>query len=102
MELRFAVSHPVELTVAHRQDVEVPTPSKHSRDPVLLALGSAIRARRSKAKISQETLAAMAELDRSYLGQVERGENSVALHALIRIATALHTTVAELFLEADL
>lgn len=80
----------------------MPTPSKYSRDPALLALGAAIRARRSRAKISQEKLAAMAELDRSYLGQVERGENSVALHPLIRIAAALHTTVADLFLEAGL
>lgn len=80
----------------------MPTPSKHSRDPVLLALGTAIRMRRSKAKISQEKLAAMAELDRSYLGQIERGENSVAIHPLIRIANALNTTAAELFTDAGL
>lgn len=92
----------MDQNVAHRQDAEMPTPSKHSRDPALLALGMAIRTRRSKAKISQEKLAAMAELDRSYLGQVERGENSVALHPLIRIATALQTTVAELFFDAGL
>ena len=92
----------MELTVAHRQDAEVPTPSKHSRDPILLALGVAIRKKRLEKKISQEKLAAAAELDRSYLGQVERGENSVALHALLRIATALDTTAAELFTDAGL
>jgi transcriptional regulator with XRE-family HTH domain len=80
----------------------VPTPSKHSRDPVLLALGAAIRKRRLKSNISQEQLAALAELDRSYVGQVERGENSVALHPLIRIANALNTTAAELFANAGL
>lgn len=80
----------------------MPTPSKHSRDPVLLALGAVIRERRSHAKISQEKLAAMAEMDRSYLGQVERGENSVAIHPLLRIANALNTTLAELFTEAGL
>jgi transcriptional regulator with XRE-family HTH domain len=80
----------------------VPTPSKHSRDPVLLALGGAIRARRLKAKLSQEGLADLADLDRSYVGQVERGENSAAIHALIRIAKALNTTAAELFVDAEL
>jgi hypothetical protein len=48
----------VELNVAHRQDAEVPTPSKHSRDPILLALGAAIRKKRLEKKISQEKLAA--------------------------------------------
>ncbi len=80
----------------------MPTPSKYSRDPVLLALGAAIRKRRLQAKISQEKLAAMAELDRSYLGQVERGENSVAIHPLLRIANALNTTAAQLFNDAEL
>lgn len=98
----FAGSHPVEVTVAHRQDVEVPTPSKHSRDPVLVALGMAIRNKRLEKKLSQERLADLAELDRSYMGQVERGENSVALHPLIRIARALDTTAAELFADAGL
>lgn len=58
--------------------------------------------RRLRLKLSQEKLAAMAELDRSYLGQVERGENSVALHPLMRIANALETTAAELFADAGL
>jgi transcriptional regulator with XRE-family HTH domain len=53
-------------------------------------------------KLSQEMLAALAELDRSYLGQVERGENSIAIHPLIRIAKALNTSVAALFTDAGL
>jgi DNA-binding XRE family transcriptional regulator len=99
---RVAGCDPVEPTLARRQDVEVPTPSKNSRDPVLLALGAAIRRRRSKVKLSQEKLAGLADLDRSYLGQIERGENSVAIHPLIRIANALNTTLAELFTDAGL
>ena len=47
-------------------------------------------------------LAALAELDRSYLGQVERGENSVAIHPLLRIANALNTTAAQFFSDAGL
>jgi transcriptional regulator with XRE-family HTH domain len=80
----------------------VPTPSKYKRDPILIALGAAIRAQRRHKNLSQETLAHLADVDRSYLGQVERGENSVALHPLVRIAKALDITVADLFSEAEL
>jgi transcriptional regulator with XRE-family HTH domain len=62
----------------------------------------AIRKRRIEKKLSQERLADLADLDRSYLGQVERGENSVAIHPLIRVANALETTAAELFADAGL
>jgi len=80
----------------------VPTPSKFSRDPILIALGSAIRLHRKRLKLSQEALAHLAGLDRSYIGQVERGENSIALHPLIRVANALETSVSDLFLDANL
>lgn len=69
---------------------------------MLLALGNAIRNKRMERKLSQEMLAALAELDRSYLGQVERGENSIAIHPLIRIAKALNTSIAALFTDAGL
>ena len=85
-----------------RQHLGVPTPSKFSRDPILVSLGSAIRKRRKELKLSQEHLADLAQLDRSYLGQVERGENSIALHPLVRIANALKISVAELSIEAGL
>lgn len=80
----------------------MPTPSKHSRDPILIALGAAIRKQRLLRKLSQERLAGLAELDRSYVGQIERGENSIALHPLIRIADALDTTAAKLLEDAGL
>lgn len=80
----------------------MPTSSKHSRDPTLLALGDAIRKRRKELKLTQEELAELAGMDRSYLGQVERGENSVALHPLVEIARALATTVADLMAAASL
>lgn len=74
----------------------MPTPSKHSRHPVLTALGGAIRKRRREQGLSQEQLAERAGLDRSYLGQVERGENSVALLPLVSVATALGLTLEQL------
>jgi transcriptional regulator with XRE-family HTH domain len=47
--------------------------------------------------MSQEELAHLAEVDRSYLGRVERGDNNVAIMTLCRIAQALHVSGAQLW-----
>jgi len=67
-----------------------PSP-KHSGNPVLTGLGSAIREVRGKSGLSQEVLAVDAELDRSYMGGIERGEHNLTLINLHKIATALGT-----------
>ena len=78
-----------------------PSPT-YAGDPSLVALGQAIRHYRSRAGLSQESLALHAGLDRSYLGGVERGEHNIAVVNLFRIASALNVSVAQLFKEADL
>lgn len=78
----------------------VPTPSKHSQHPVLMALGASIRASRKRAGLSQEQLAQLTNMDRSYIGQIERGQNSVAILPLKEIANALQTTISALMDEA--
>jgi transcriptional regulator with XRE-family HTH domain len=52
--------------------------------------------------ISQEKLALLAELDRSYVGRVERGDNNPALLTLVRLAAALEISVAKLMQRAGL
>lgn len=52
--------------------------------------------------LSQEELADLADLDRSQMGHVERGETNVALLGIIRIAAALGVTVTELMEAAKL
>jgi transcriptional regulator with XRE-family HTH domain len=51
--------------------------------------GKAVRKYRLRLAISQEELADRAGLDRSYIGQVERGETNISLLNLVRIADAL-------------
>ena len=80
----------------------VPNLSSHRQDPQLIALGKAIRKIRQASKISQEKLALTAELDRSYVGRVERGDNNVAVLTLSRIADALGVTISQLLIEAGL
>lgn len=85
-----------------RNDHGVPNLSSHRQDPQLVALGMAIRRIRQAGNISQEKLALTAELDRSYVGRVERGDNNVAVLTLSRVAAALGVTMSELLIEAGL
>jgi transcriptional regulator with XRE-family HTH domain len=65
-------------------------------------MGRAIKAARLAKGMSQEELALHAEVDPSYLGRVERGDNNAALLTLLRIARALETTLARLVQKAGL
>jgi transcriptional regulator with XRE-family HTH domain len=51
--------------------------------------GARVRELRRKVGLSQEELATAAELDRSYIGGVERGERNVSLVNIHKIARAL-------------
>jgi transcriptional regulator with XRE-family HTH domain len=80
----------------------MPNLSSNRQDPTLLALGAAIRRIRLSKEISQEKLALLAEVDRSYVGRVERGDNNVAILTLSKVAQALNISLAKLMQEADL
>jgi transcriptional regulator with XRE-family HTH domain len=80
----------------------VPNLSKNRQDPVLIALGTAIRRIRIENDISQEKLALLAEVDRSYVGRVERGDNNVAVLTLSRLTNALGISMQELMAQAGL
>jgi transcriptional regulator with XRE-family HTH domain len=59
-------------------------------------LGEAVRAKRKKARLSQERLAEKADLTRNYIGNIERAENKVTLEALAKVAKALKCRVRDL------
>lgn len=44
----------------------------------------------------------MAEVDRSYLGRVERGDNNVAALTLLKIAQALNVSLKDIMKDAGL
>ena len=62
----------------------------------LKKVGLNIRNARKEKGMSQESLALTAELDRSYVGGVERGQRNVAVINLKKIAEALNVSVSEL------
>jgi transcriptional regulator with XRE-family HTH domain len=59
--------------------------------------GARVRELRQQQGTSQEALAHAAGLDRSYVGQVERGERNVSLDNIHRLAEALRCAVGDLF-----
>lgn len=60
-------------------------------------LGLKIRIERQKQKISQEKLAELANLNRNFVGMIERGETNVTVKNLENIANALNIPILELF-----
>ena len=53
------------------------------------ALGARIRTQRKAQRISQDALALICNIDRSYMGRIERGEVSITVEKLYRIASSL-------------
>ncbi|MFN8012041.1 MAG: helix-turn-helix transcriptional regulator [Holophagaceae bacterium] len=67
------------------------------KDAQLTQLGSRIRLRRERLALSQEELADLAGLHRTYIGGVERGERNIGVVNLIKIAQALSVSPAVFF-----
>lgn len=61
------------------------------------AVGRRVQELREGLGISQEELAARADLHRNYVGSVERGERNVGINALAQLAAALEVSLAEFF-----
>ena len=72
------------------------------KDQSLVRLGAAVRARRTQMNYSQETLADAAEIDRSHMGKIERGERNVTFLNIARIARALECKPSDLLVDAGL
>lgn len=71
----------------------MPNLSRHRQAPALIALGNAIRQLRLERNMSQEELSLLADVDVSYVGRVERGDNNVALLTLLKLTDALGTNL---------
>lgn len=66
------------------------------RSQDLARLGNRIREHRKQLGLTQEDLAHKAEIDRSYIGGVERGERNLTFKVLCAICAALDCDVATL------
>ena len=65
-------------------------------DERMIAFGKRVREVRKSKGISQERLAEMADIDRSYMGNIERGEKNVTLKKAYEICDALEVEIQDL------
>ncbi|HRM15497.1 MAG TPA: helix-turn-helix transcriptional regulator [Acinetobacter parvus] len=54
-----------------------------------VAFGLKVREQRNLKKLSQERLALLCNIDRSYMGRIERGEVNITLEKIYELAKAL-------------
>lgn len=71
--------------------------NSYKKSEVLLRFGENVRQRRQEMHISQEKLAALAGLHRTYIGMIERAEKNITLINAERIAVALGCDLADIF-----
>ena len=62
-------------------------------DERMIAFGKRVREMRKSKGISQEKLAEMAGIDRSYMGNIERGEKNITLKKAYEICDALEIDI---------
>ncbi len=59
--------------------------------------GKRVRELRKPTKLSQEGLGFKANIHRTYIGAIERGEQNVSLDNIYKLAKALRVPIKELF-----
>jgi len=64
---------------------------------IKLKLGIRIKELRKQKGLSQEKLANLAEIDRTYLPTIEKGERNVSIEIIERLAKALDIKIKDLF-----
>jgi transcriptional regulator with XRE-family HTH domain len=63
---------------------------------ILVKFGARLRELRKATRLSQEKLALQSDLDRSYVGQVERGERNISSQNIAKLARAFDVAPHEL------
>lgn len=66
-----------------------------------IAFGKAMRKFRESTGISQEKLALMCGIHRTYIGGVERGERNISIQNMVRIAESLQVPLSKLVIEME-
>jgi transcriptional regulator with XRE-family HTH domain len=59
--------------------------------------GKKVREIRKREGVSQESLADLAGLDRTYISDIENGKRNVSIETIFKIAEALKTPLVEFF-----
>jgi DNA-binding XRE family transcriptional regulator len=96
------MSIPVVFMAPKREDVTMrETKLQKVKNPDLLAFGLAVRKRRKELGYSQEAFGDVCDIDRSYMGGIERGEYNLSLVNILKIVRALKLEPSEFFKNLD-
>lgn len=68
-----------------------------NKEPILLQFGNKVQEIRKAQNLSQEKLAELAGVHRTYIGMIERAEKNITLCNIQKIANALKIDIKELF-----
>ncbi len=63
---------------------------------ILVRFGERVRERRKALSLSQEELAELADVHRTYVGMIERGEKNITLRNIAKFAKALQIPIHDL------
>ena len=69
---------------------------KRNHQTVTQALANNLATLRAAKKLSQEELGHMADVDRTYVSQIERGLGNPSINVLVRLATVLEVDLVDL------
>lgn len=101
----IAISRCVSLLIVGRlivvRNVNIVPVTKGELTSDLKSFGIALRTLRERASISQEALAHICGLHRTYIGSVERGERNISLLNIHVLAGALNVKASELIRAAE-
>ena len=64
---------------------------------IKVAFGEKVKAIRKNQNVSQEKLAELAELDRTYISDIENGKRNVSIETVFKIARALDIPMVSFF-----
>lgn len=73
-----------------------------NKEPILLLFGRNVQKYRKVREISQEKLAELAGVHRTYIGMIERAEKNITLCNMDKIAKALNVELTKLLIPIDL
>lgn len=68
-----------------------------SKESILLLFGQNVQKYRKERELSQEKLAELAGVHRTYIGMIERAEKNITLCNIERIAKALNVEIRDMF-----
>ena len=71
-------------------------PLQKRSERIIVAFGKKVRQERLRLGLSQEAFARKAEIHRTYVGLIERGETNITITNIEKIAKGLNLSVTEL------